>query len=373
MKVVTVLGTRPEIIRLSRVMARLEETPGIEHVLVHTGQNYDYELNGVFFSDLEVSEPDYFLDISRESVGRAYGDIIAKSEEVFVAEKPDAVLILGDTNSALAAIIAKRMHIPVFHMEAGNRSFDHNVPEEVNRRVVDHTSDINLVYTEHARRHLLAEGKPHREIMVTGSPMLEVLQHQQPKIEASMATADLGLEVGKFFVVSAHREENVDTPARLDQLMETLKRMNSEFEMPVVVSLHPRTKNRLEGLPESDREGIMFHPPFGFSDYLRLQMDSACVLSDSGTIAEESSMLGFPAVTLRDSIERPEALDTGSIMMCGLNPDDVTLAVRARMSDPRQCPSVPADYQISDTSLRVRNAIISTAPRLAFWHSLHGR
>ncbi|MEZ5341279.1 MAG: UDP-N-acetylglucosamine 2-epimerase (non-hydrolyzing) [Acidimicrobiales bacterium] len=373
MKVVTVLGTRPEIIRLSRVMARLESTPGIEHVLVHTGQNYDYELNGVFFEDLEVRQPDYFLEVSRESVGKAYGDIISKSEEVFAKEKPDAVLILGDTNSAIAAIIAKRMHIPVFHMEAGNRSFDHNVPEEVNRKIVDHTSDINLVYTEHARRHLLAEGKPHREIMVTGSPMLEVLLHQQPKIDASTATTDLGLEVGKFFVVSAHREENVDNPARLDKLIAALQRMRTEFDMPVVVSLHPRTKNRLESLSEADREGIIFHPPFGFSDYLRLQLDSACVLSDSGTIAEESSMLGFPAVTLRDSIERPEALDTGSIIMCGLDPDDVALAVRARMSDERQCPSIPQDYQITDTSLRVRNAIISTAPRLAFWHSLHGR
>lgn len=209
--------------------------------------------------------------------------------------------------------------------------------------------------------------------MVTGSPMLEVLMHQQPKIDASTATADLGLEPGKFFVVSAHREENVDNPQRLENLIKTLQRMRTAFGFPVVVSLHPRTKNRLESLSEADREGILFHPPFGFSDYLRLQVDAACVLSDSGTIAEESSMLGFPAVTLRDSIERPEALDTGSIMMCGLDPDDVELAVRARMSDDRQCPSVPQDYQITDTSLRVRNAIISTAPRLAFWHSLHQR
>ncbi len=239
MRVCTVLGTRPEIIRLSRVMACIESTPGMEHVLVHTGQNYDYELNGVFFEDLEVRQPDYFLEVSRESVGRAYGDIIAKSEEVFIKEQPDALLVLGDTNSALAAIIAKRMHIPTFHMEAGNRSFDHNVPEEVNRKIVDHVSDINLVYTENARRHLLAEGKSHREVYVTGSPMREVLNHQAPKIAASTATADLGLEPGTFFVISAHREENVDHPARLQDLLETLVALHAEFGYEVVVSLAP--------------------------------------------------------------------------------------------------------------------------------------
>jgi UDP-N-acetyl-L-fucosamine synthase len=375
MRVCTVLGTRPEIIRLSRVMALLESTPGMEHVLVHTGQNYDYELNGVFFEDLEVRQPDYFLEVSRDSVGRAYGDIIAKSEEVFVAERPDALLVLGDTNSALAAIIAKRMHIPVFHMEAGNRSFDHNVPEEVNRKIVDHVSDINLVYTENARRHLLAEGKSHREVYVTGSPMREVLNHQASKIEASSATADLGLEPGRFFVVSAHREENVDHPDRLAELLATLGALPVEFGHEVVVSLHPRTRKRLESLPGGVESlgGVRFHPPFGFSDYLRLQMDAACVLSDSGTIAEESAMLGFRAVTLRDSIERPEALDAGSIILTGLSPRNVLMAVGARMSDPVQSPSVPAEYQITDTSLRVRNIMLSVAPRLGFWHSLHGQ
>ncbi len=375
MRVCTVLGTRPEIIRLSRVMACIESTPGMEHVLVHTGQNYDYELNGVFFDDLDVREPDYFLEVSRESVGRAYGDIIARSEEVFVKEKPDALLVLGDTNSALAAIIAKRMHIPTFHMEAGNRSFDHNVPEEVNRKIVDHVSDINLVYTENARRHLLAEGKSHREVYVTGSPMKEVLNHQAPKIAASTATADLGLEPGTFFVISAHREENVDHPARLQDLLETLVALHVEFGHEVVVSLHPRTRKRLEALHggADALEGVRFHPPFGFSDYLRLQVDSACVLSDSGTIAEESSMLGFRAVTLRDSIERPEALDAGSMILAGLKARNVLTAVHARMSDPAQSTSVPAEYQITDTSLRVRNLILSAAPRLGFWHSLHER
>ena len=248
MKIVTVLGTRPEIIRLSRVMALFEATPGIEHVLVHTGQNYDYELNGVFFDDLEVKQPDYFLEVSRESVGKAYGDIIAKTETVLLAEKPDALVVLGDTNSALAAIIAKRLHVPVFHMEAGNRSFDHNVPEEVNRKIVDHVSDINLVYTENARRHLLAEGKSHREVYVSGSPMREVLDHQAPKIAASTATADLGLTPGEFFVISAHREENVDHPARLQDLLDTLQALHAEFGYEVLVSLHPRTRKRLEQL-----------------------------------------------------------------------------------------------------------------------------
>lgn len=373
MKICTVLGTRPEIIRLSRVMALIEATPGLEHVLVHTGQNYDYELNGVFFEDLEVRQPDHFLEVSRESVGQAYGDIIAKSEAVFLAEQPDALLVLGDTNSAIAAIIAKRMHIPVFHMEAGNRSFDHNVPEEVNRKIVDHVSDINLVYTENARRHLLAEGRSHREVYVTGSPMKEVLDHQAPKIEASTATADLGLEPGKFFVISAHREENVDHPDRLQDLLDSLQALHTEFGHEVLVSLHPRTKNRLEALPEADRVGVRLHPPFGFSDYLRLQLDAACVLSDSGTIAEESAMLGFRAVTLRDSIERPEALDAGSIILSGLKPENVIQAVKARMFDPAQSPTIPTEYQIIDTSLRVRNIILSVAPRIDFWHSMHRR
>ncbi len=377
MKVCTVLGTRPEIIRLSRVMACIEATPEMEHVLVHTGQNYDYELNGVFFEDLEVRQPDHFLEVSRESVGRAYGDIIARSEDVFRQERPDAVLVLGDTNSALAAIIAKRMHIPTFHMEAGNRSFDANVPEEVNRKIVDHVSDINLVYTENARRHLLAEGKSHREVYLTGSPMREVLDHQRPKIAASTATADLGLTPGEFFVISAHREENVDHPDRLNDLVQSLDALHDAYGFPVVVSLHPRTRNRLEAMKAergeaADEGGVRFHPPFGFSDYLRLQIDAACVLSDSGTIAEESSMLGFRAVTLRDSIERPEALDTGSIILTGLKAENVLPAVAARLSDEAQTPSVPVDYQITDTSLRVRNIILSVAPRLALWQSLHG-
>lgn len=367
MKVMTILGTRPEIIRLSQVMRRLDLATQIEHVIVHTGQNYDYELNEVFFDDLEVRSPDHFLEVSRESLGRAYGDILAKSEAVLSSEAPDAVLILGDTNSALAAIIAKRMHIPVFHMEAGNRSFDHNVPEEVNRRVVDHTADFNLVYTEHARRNLLAEGLPARRIHLTGSPMKEVLTRQRAKIDESTITADLGYEPGGFFLVSAHREENVDHPSRLNKLLESLERLGSLHEIPVLVSLHPRTRNRLESTDGFDH--LVFHKPFGFTDYNRLQIDAKCVLSDSGTITEESSLLRFPAVTIRDSMERPEGLDTGSIVLCGLEFVDIAAAVEVVMTG--ELPSAPSDYEIADTSARVIRLIVGLAGRNRFWSGLH--
>lgn len=369
MKIMTILGTRPEIIRLSRVIARLDEAPGIEQVIVHTGQNYDYELNELFFEDLEVRSPNHFLNVARSSIGAAYGDILTKSEAVMLEERPDAVLILGDTNSAVSAIIAKRLHIPVFHMEAGNRSFDANVPEEVNRKIVDHVADFNLVYTEHARRNLLAEGLPPRHIYLTGSPMNEVLQHQQPKIQASTATVDVELTPGKFFLVSAHREENVDHPHRLEKLLATLRRLAEEYGWPVLLSLHPRTRNRLGELNDPKSSGLILHRPFGFSDYLRLQLDAACVLSDSGTIAEESSILSFPAVTLRDSIERPEGLETGSIILAGIDADTVLQAVRNRLlSSPTSSPSA---YQIGDTSLRVLNLIIGLTSKNEFWRGLH--
>jgi len=366
-KVMTILGTRPEIIRLSRVMARLDEAEAVDHVLVHTGQNYDYELNEIFFEDLGVRSPDHFLDVSRESVGQAYGDILAKSEAAMKSEEPDAVLILGDTNSAIAAIIAKRLHIPIFHMEAGNRSFDQNVPEEVNRRIVDHTADFNLVYTEHARRNLLAEGLPARRIHLTGSPMKEVLDAQASKIAASTATADLGLSPQGFFLVSAHREENVDNPARLKLLMDALQKVGGRFNQPVLVSLHPRTRNRLG--EDLEIPGVQFHKPFGFSDYNRLQMDATCVLSDSGTITEEASILGFPAVTIRDSIERPEGLDSGGIIVCGLKADDVVAAVATVIGRPPS--SVPFEYEITDTSERVLRLIVGLTGRASFWSGLH--
>jgi UDP-N-acetylglucosamine 2-epimerase (non-hydrolysing) len=369
MKVMTILGTRPEIIRLSRVMARLDETPGIDHVIVHTGQNYDHELNGIFFDDLGVREPDHFLNVSRESLGKAYGDILAKTEDVLQAERPNAVLILGDTNSAISAIIAKRMHIPVFHMEAGNRSHDENVPEEVNRKIVDHIADFNLVYTEHARRNLLAEGLQARRIHLTGSPLREVLDHQHGKIAASSASEDLDLEKGKFFLVSMHREENVDVASRLGSLVSTLERLEAEYGWPVVVSLHPRTRKRMEDFGLSLPPSLIVHPPFGFSDYCRLQRDAACVLSDSGTISEEASMLGFRAVTIRDSMERPEALEAGVIMLTGVTAEETLRSVGIAMSMDPLPP--PFEYTIEDCSARTVALIAGLTGRHRAWAGLH--
>ena len=318
-KVMTIVGTRPEIIRLSRVIDRLDRT--VDHVLVHTGQNYDHGLNQVFFDDLALRAPDHHLDVDTSSLGHVLGETLIKTEEVLLAEQPDAVLVLGDTNSSIAAVMAKRMRIPVYHMEAGNRCFDENVPEETNRRLVDHVADFNLVYTEHARRNLLAEGLHPRRILLTGSPMREVLEHFRPQIDASDVLSRLGLEAQEYFLVSAHREENVDSPARLRMLLDCLVAVHREWGLPVVVSTHPRTRKRVEALAaDIGAAEIRWMEPFGFHDYNRLQLGAACVLSDSGTIAEEASILGFPAVTLRDSIERPEALDAGSIMMTGLDP-----------------------------------------------------
>jgi UDP-N-acetylglucosamine 2-epimerase len=372
-KVVTIVGTRPEIIRLSRVMARLDET--VDHVLLHTGQNYDYELNGIFFDELGVRKPDYFLDVSTTSLGRLLGEILIKTEEVLLKERPDAVLILGDTNSSIACIIAKRMRIPVYHMEAGNRCFDENVPEETNRRLVDHVADFNLVYTEHARRNLLAEGLHPRRILLTGSPMREVLDAYMPQIQASDILDRLSLAEGGYFLVSAHREENVDSPARLQMLLECLVAVRETWRLPIYVSTHPRTRKRLEALPDwAEPEGIVFHEPFGFHDFNRLQLSAACVLSDSGTIAEESTILGFAAITLRDSIERPEALDTSGIIMTGLDALDVVAAVTVAMaSKPAEhgvSAVTPNDYLIDNTSSRAVNFILSTARRHASWAGL---
>ena len=374
-KVVTIVGTRPEIIRLSRVMARLDET--VEHVLLHTGQNYDYELNGIFFDELGIRKPDYFLDVSTTSLGRLLGEILIKTEEVLLKERPDAVLILGDTNSSIACIIAKRMRIPVYHMEAGNRCFDENVPEETNRRLVDHVADFNLVYTEHARRNLLAEGLHPRRILLTGSPMREVLNEYLPQIQASDVLDRLSLTEGGYFLVSAHREENVDSPARLQMLLECLVAVRKKWGLPVYVSTHPRTRKNLEALPDwTEPEGIVFHEPFGFHDFNRLQLSAACVLSDSGTIAEESTILGFPAITLRDSIERPEALDTSGIIMTGLDADNVVEAVTVAIANKRSERGVsavtPNDYLIDNTSSRAVNFIVSTARRHRAWAGIRG-
>lgn len=359
LKVMTVVGTRPEIIRLSATIKLLDEHT--DQILVHTGQNYDYELNEVFFEDLGLRKPDHFLSADTSSLGAALGSILTKTEQVLREEKPDAFVVLGDTNSCVSAVIAKRMKVPVFHMEAGNRSFDENVPEETNRRLVDHVADYNLVYTEHARRNLLAEGLHPSRILLTGSPMREVLEQNREQIDASDAIERLGLVAGDYFLVSLHREENVDNPDRLRSAVGALTAIAKEYVAPVLVSTHPRTRKRLESLGISESDDVRFHPPFGFHDYCKLQIESKAVLSDSGTISEESSLLGFPAITLRDFIERPEAVDTGTIITAGIEPRRVLDAVRVVLSQRRPA-RVPADYQIDDTAQRVVNFVQGTAP-----------
>ncbi|WP_315637362.1 MULTISPECIES: non-hydrolyzing UDP-N-acetylglucosamine 2-epimerase [Microbacterium] len=361
LKVMTVVGTRPEIIRLSATIKLLDEHT--DQVLVHTGQNYDYELNEVFFEDLGLRRPDHFLEADTSSLGTALGSILTKTEEVLRAERPDAFLVLGDTNSCISAVIAKRMKIPVFHMEAGNRSFDENVPEETNRRLVDHVADYNLVYTEHARRNLLAEGLHPSRILLTGSPMREVLEQNRAQIDASDAVAQAGLRTGEYFLVSLHREENVDNPERLASAIAALQALRDEYGLPVLVSTHPRTRKRIEALDDATAiDGITFHPPFGFHDYVKLQQDAKLVLSDSGTISEESSLLGFPAVTLRDFIERPEAVDTGAIIIAGVSPEDVLRAVAARLAAAgADIATIPAGYEVANTAWRASSFILSTA------------
>jgi len=360
LKVMTVVGTRPEIIRLSATIKLLDEHT--DQVLVHTGQNYDYELNEVFFEDLGLRKPDHFLNADTSSLGAALGSILAKTERVLLDEQPDAFLVLGDTNSCISAVIAKRMKIPVFHMEAGNRSFDENVPEETNRRLVDHVSDYNLVYTEHGRRNLLAEGIHPSRILLTGSPMREVLEQNQAQINGSDAVERLGLTPGEYFLVSLHREENVDNQTRLRAAIESLQALRVEYGLPVLVSTHPRTRKRIEALGEAEAiEGITFHPPFGFHDYVKLQKEAKLVLSDSGTISEESSVLGFAAVTMRDFIERPEALDAGAIITTGLLTESVQRAVAARLAMGDTVHSMPAGYEVNDTAWRAVAFILSSA------------
>jgi UDP-N-acetylglucosamine 2-epimerase (non-hydrolysing) len=371
----TILGTRPEIIRLSRVMARLDVFT--EHCIVHTGQNYDHALNEIFFEDLGVRRPDHFLGTGGGTLGETLGKILIESERVIRSERPDAVLILGDTNSAISAIIATRMKVPVYHMEAGNRCFDRNVPEETNRRLVDHIADLNLVYTEHARRHLLAEGVPQRRIYLTGSPMREVLEHYREQINASYVLSRLHLAQRKYFIVSFHREENVDSSARLVALLEALNSLAEQYTMPVIVSTHPRTRKRLEALGEmAVNPLIQFIKPLGFHDYNCLQMKSFCAISDSGTIVEEASILGFPAITPRDSIERPEGLDVGCVIMTGLDRDAILNGVEAitRMFLDREAAGiahpVPADYLIANTSERVVTLILGTAKLSNTWDGI---
>jgi len=364
LKVMTILGTRPEIIRLSRVMAILDKVT--EHVTVHTGQNYDYELNEVFYKDLEIKKPNYYLEANNSSLGAMIGSIITASEKVMLKEKPDAVLILGDTNSSMAGIMARRLKIPLFHMEAGNRCFDLNVPEETNRRIIDHVSDINLVYTEHARRNLLREGLHPRKIYLTGSPMKEVLEYYLPKIKKSLILKQLKLNEGKYFLVSTHREENVDNPQNLKKIVNILNAIAQEHSLPIIVSTHPRTAKRLETLKNIKLSNkISFLKPFGFFDYVKLQMSARCVISDSGTISEESSILNSPAITIRNSIERPESMDTGSIIVTGLDENTVLDSIKTVIALNNS--QTPEDYKINNTAQRVAKLIIGTARLIHKW------
>lgn len=359
LKVMTIVGTRPEIIRLCEIIRKCDRY--FDHVLVHTGQNYDYELNQVFFEDLGLRAPDYYLNSVGKNLGETMGNIIAKAYELFLEVKPDAVLILGDTNSALSAIPAKRLKIPIFHMEAGNRCFDENLPEEINRRIVDHISDIHLPYTEHARRYLMAEGVRKEHIYVTGSPMAEVLHLYEKQIAESKALETLGLEPNRYFLVSAHREENIDNPRNFLSLMQALNTVAETYQLPVIYSTHPRSEKRIKD------QGFQFHPlvrslkPFGFFDYNKLQQNAYCVLSDSGTVPEESAIVGFPAVSIRTSTERPEALDKGGIILGGVTGKDVLQAVelaRAMYDNGELGVPVP-DYTDTNVSVKVVKIIQS--------------
>lgn len=327
LKVMTIVGTRPELIKMSRVMCELDKHS--HHVLVHTGQNYDYELNQVFFEELGIRKPDHFLSAVGDNVAQTIGQVIIKADAVMAAESPDAILFYGDTNSCLAVIAAKRRKIPVFHMEAGNRCFDQRVPEELNRKVLDHLSDINLVLSEHARRYLIAEGVRPETIIKTGSHMREVMDYYMPNIVSSDVLGRLGLQPGKYFLVSTHREENVDVPENLRDLLDTLNGLAEAYGFPVIVSTHPRTQKRLDALDAGATNPlIQFAKPFGFFDYNKLQIESACVVSDSGTITEEASLLNLPAITIRNAHERPEGMDVGTLIMCGLKRERVLEAVK---------------------------------------------
>ena len=367
LKVVTIVGTRPEIIRLSRLIPKLDEYT--DHVFVHTGQNSDPKLNEVFFEDLELRQPDYFLNVDTSSMGSVMGDTLKKSEEIFLKEKPDAVMILGDTNSSIAAIVAERMHIPVYHLEAGNRSFDNNVPEELNRKMVDHVASFNLPYNDYSMRNLLAEGIHPRFIQKTGSPIREIYEHYKDKIAASTAVEDLGLTPDGYFLASVHRQENVDLPERLEKVLDCLVAVGEKWGLPMMVSTHPRTRIRLGALGRKDLEGITFHEPFGYLDYNKLQLGAKCVISDSGTISEESRLMGFPAVTLRMSMERPEALESGSIILTGLEPDNLLQSIGLETSG-NIVASMPEGYESEDFSNKVLKYLFSTCTLSREWKGL---
>lgn len=357
-RVMSIVGTRPELIKMCRVIALLDSHT--DHCLVHTGQNYDPQLNAVFFRDLQIREPDHYLGAAGETPMQTVADILVKIESLLAKEQPEAVLIYGDTNSGLAVIAAKRQKIPVFHMEAGNRCFDQRVPEELNRKVIDHLSDINMVLTEHARRYLLAEGLPAERVIKVGSHMEEVLEHFAPDIAASDAPERLGLQAGNYFIVSCHREENVDSPERLADFLDSLNGLAETYGMPVVVSTHPRTRKRLDALNlEGMNPLIRFMQPFGFLDYIKLQQSAVCVVSDSGTITEEASLLGMRAVTIRQAHERPEGMDEGTLVMCGLKRDSVLDAVRFVMASDVPPARRIKDYDGGPVSRKVVGIVLS--------------
>ena len=359
LKVMTVVGTRPEIIRLSAVINKLDESEAIEHVLVHTGQNYDYELNEVFFNDFKLKKPDYFLNAATGTAVETIGNILVKIDPILDEVKPDAFLVLGDTNSCLCAIAAKRKHIPIFHMEAGNRCFDQRVPEETNRKIVDHTADINLTYSDIAREYLLREGLPADRVIKTGSPMFEVLNSRKEDIEKSDVLERLGLEAGKYFVVSAHREENINSEQNFMDLVDTLNTIAEKYQMPLIVSTHPRTRKMIEA------KGIEFNPlvktmkPLGFNDYVKLQKFAKAVLSDSGTINEESSILGFRALNIRQAHERPEAMEEASVMMVGLKKERILQGLEVLETQEKETLRQVADYSMPNVSDKVLRIILS--------------
>ena len=366
MKVMTIVGTRPEIIKLAQTLKELDKY--CKHIIVHTGQNFDYELNEIFFKDLELRKPDYFLNAVGETLAQTIGNIIAKSDEIMEKEQPDAILLYGDTNSCLSIISAKRRKIPIFHMEAGNRCFDERVPEEINRKIVDHLSDINMVLTEHSRRYLEREGIKPETIIKTGSSMQELFDVYSDKIEQSDILARLNLEKGKYFVVSSHREEVVDKPENLVDLIESLNGLVDKYGYPIVFSTHPRTRKRLEALNGNGEEckklfinnKIIFSKPFGFFDYIALQKNACCTLSDSGTITEESSILGFPAVTIRNAHERPEGNDEGTLIMCGYKKERLMKAVEVAITQFKERPmKIVKDYDVDNVSQKVVRTILS--------------
>lgn len=361
LKVMTIVGTRPELIKMSRVIAEFDQHT--KHILVHTGQNYDYELNQLFFEDLGIRKPDHFLEAVGDNAAQTIARVIEKSDAVMEKEKPDAVMLYGDTNSCLAVIAAKRRKIPVFHMEAGNRCFDQRVPEELNRKVLDHLSDINLVLTEHARRYLIAEGIPPETIIKTGSHMREVLDHYMPKIQQSDVLKRMGLTANKFFIVSAHREENIDSPENMSNMVETLNALAETYDCPVIVSTHPRTKKRLDTMELGKLNShVQFLKPFGFCDYIKLQTEALCVVSDSGTITEEGSLLNLPAITIRNAHERPEGMDVGTLIMSGLKKDRVLDAVRviiAQHDKSRRVMQPVQDYEAGAVSKQLLRVVLS--------------